>query len=117
MWDLTIHLLQGPASLRALVPFFNRCGTLQFTPFRIWHTASCPPPSVSGCDTERFPHPYKECFIILLPTDMRSRNPPLTGPSVLANTRSTSNRCGTPQSPPPLEPNVLISTPPYVHLL
>ena len=28
MWDLTIHPRQGSASLLALVPFSNRCGTL-----------------------------------------------------------------------------------------
>ena len=27
MWDITIHLIQGPASSRALVSFSNRCGT------------------------------------------------------------------------------------------
>ena len=32
MWDLTIHLLRGPASSLALVPFSNRCGTPQSTP-------------------------------------------------------------------------------------
>jgi len=38
--------LRGTTSSLALVPFFNRCGTPQSTPFGTkrpcWHTASCP---------------------------------------------------------------------------
>ena len=35
MWVLTIHLLRGPASSLALIPFSNRCGTTtKFTPLQ-----------------------------------------------------------------------------------
>ncbi|KAG7018470.1 hypothetical protein SDJN02_20338, partial [Cucurbita argyrosperma subsp. argyrosperma] len=44
MWDLTIHPPLGSTSSLALIPFFNRCGTPQSTPFRAehpcWLTAS-----------------------------------------------------------------------------
>ena len=66
MWDLTIHPLQGPASLLTLVPFSNRCGTppnpppsgpsiLTGTPPRVYPlrgtTSSLSHRSVSGSDT------------------------------------------------------------------
>ena len=46
MWDITIHPLQGPASLLTLFPSSNRCGTApKSTPFGAqrpyWHIASC----------------------------------------------------------------------------
>ena len=43
MWDLTIHPLRGPASSLTLVPFSNRCGIPQSTPFRANVLVGTPP--------------------------------------------------------------------------
>ena len=66
LWDLIIHLFRGPASSLALVFLSNRCGISELTPFEAqrpcWHTFHSP-------------------------INMRSYNPPLFAPSILAGTR------------------------------
>ena len=155
MWDLTIHSLQGLASSLALVPFSNRCGTLDPPPFRgpmslqayhlvstsLWGLASslahCPvsssnticnipsPPltdiilfgfSLSGFPSkflkrvpwERFPHPYKKCFVLLPNKCGISQSTPLQGPASSLALVPFSNRCRTPQSTPFRSPASLL---------
>ena len=49
---------------------------------------------------ERFPHPYKECFILLLNRFEISQFTPLQGPASSLALVPFSNRCGTSQSTP-----------------
>ena len=64
---------------------------------------------------EMFPHPYKECFVLLFNRCGISQSTPLQGPTSTLAVVPFSNRCGTPNPPPsglvPLLAHRLVSTP------
>ena len=66
---------------------------------------------------ERFPHPYKECFVLLPNRCAISQSTPPSMPSVLASTRSLLQSMWDPPIQPPSEPSILGGTPPRVHPL
>ena len=151
MLDLTIHPLRevstplSPTSSLALIPFSNRCGTPQSTPFgaqcSCWHTVSCTPlievstpyplwgpasslalvPFSNRCGTPQST-PFgaqRSCWHTAScppPIEVSTLLSPL-GPSILAGTRSLLQSIWDPPNLPPSGPNVLTGTPPCIHLL